>query len=113
MPNNERKLKILPKFFRRSCNHVVFPEIRLSGKWLQELGFLCGHSVTITHTQNSITITVIPQEIKEPVIKNKPNKKAAPLGTAPVINAKDNPLAPDALSQPFQTERYAETNQRA
>ncbi len=54
---NERKLKILQKYFPRRWKEVVFPEIRLSGKWLQDNGFTCGNAVTIVYKKNKIIIT--------------------------------------------------------
>lgn len=37
--------------------YVVFPEIRLCGKWLQGMGFDCGQSVMVRHEKNKIIIT--------------------------------------------------------
>ena len=67
----ERKLKIVPKYFPRAWKDAVFPEIRLAGKWLQDLGFACGNFVTITHNENSITITALPEAKAEPMIIKK------------------------------------------
>ena len=54
----KRRLKIQPKHIARSYNrYVIFPEIRLSGKWLQKIGFNYGNFVTIEHQQNKIIIT--------------------------------------------------------
>ena len=40
---NKRQLKVYQKFIPRSYHgHVVFPEIRLVGKWLDVLGFKQG-----------------------------------------------------------------------
>lgn len=80
MPNNkERKLKIVPKYFTRRWQDAVFPEIRLAGKWLQDMGFKCGNFVVITQGENSITITALPEvKEKEPqVVKNY--RKAKPI----------------------------------
>lgn len=80
MPNNkERKLKIVPKYFTRRWQDAVFPEIRLAGKWLQDMGFKCGNFVVITQGENSITITALPEvREKEPqVVKNY--RKAKPV----------------------------------
>jgi len=55
----KRRLKIQPKHIARSYNrYVVFPEIRLCGKWLKEIGFDCGQFVTVLHEKNIIIITV-------------------------------------------------------
>lgn len=54
----KRRLKIQPKHITRSYNrYVIFPEIRLCGKWLQKIGFNHGNFVTIEHHQNKIIIT--------------------------------------------------------
>ena len=55
----KRQLKIHKKYISRSYHrHAVFPEIRLCGKWLQDMGFNCGKSVTVRHEKNIIIITV-------------------------------------------------------
>lgn len=64
--NMERKIKIQPKYFPRAWKDVIFPEIRLAGKWLQDAGFSCGQFVTITQQGNSITITAVPQVQVQP-----------------------------------------------
>ncbi|PWB26249.1 SymE family type I addiction module toxin [Flavobacterium sp. HTF] len=54
----KRRLTIQPKHIARSYNrYVIFPEIRLCGKWLQNIGFDYGNFVTIEHQQNKIIIT--------------------------------------------------------
>ena len=53
-----RKLKILPKYFPRVWQEAVFPEIRLAGKWLQDMGFTCGKKVDVVYEKNKITITL-------------------------------------------------------
>jgi toxic protein SymE len=54
----QRQLKIHRKYISRSYNrYVVFPEIRLCGKWLQDIGFNQGNFVTVEHQQNKIIIT--------------------------------------------------------
>ncbi len=77
--NKERKLKIVPKYFSRRWQDAVFPEIRLAGKWLQDLGFKCGNFVVITQSENAITITALPEvKIEEPPVK-KNYRKAKPV----------------------------------
>jgi len=57
--SRERQLKIYEKFLRRGDFKVVaFPEIRLCGKWLHELGFEAGQQVTVKHVKNKLVITV-------------------------------------------------------
>lgn len=52
-----RHLKVYPKYFQRSYESVIFPEIRLCGKWVQESGFSCGQPVTVQYEPNRIIIT--------------------------------------------------------
>lgn len=57
--SEKRQLKIHRKYIARSYQrYVVFPEIRLSGKWLKELGFTHGKFVTVHHEENKIIITI-------------------------------------------------------
>ena len=54
-----RKLKVYERYVPRPYNrHVILPEIRLAGKWLQELGFGIGQPVKVWHEENRIVITV-------------------------------------------------------
>jgi len=54
----KRRLKIQPKHMARTYSrYVIFSEIRLCGKWLQDIGFNCGNFVTVEHQQNKIIIT--------------------------------------------------------
>lgn len=54
----KRRLKIQPRHIPRSYHrYIIFPEIRLCGKWLQKIGFHYGNFVTIEHQQNKIIIT--------------------------------------------------------
>jgi toxic protein SymE len=52
-----RLLKVQPKIFNRSQGHVVLPEIKLCGKWVEELGFLVNEKVQIICENGRITIT--------------------------------------------------------
>lgn len=55
----KRRLKIQPKHIARAYHrYVVFPEIRLCGKWLHDIGFAHGKFVTVQHEENKIIITV-------------------------------------------------------
>lgn len=55
----KRQLMIHRKYIRRSyMRYVVFPEIRLCGKWLHDIGFAHGKFVTVQHEENKIIITV-------------------------------------------------------
>ncbi|KQB39957.1 SymE family type I addiction module toxin [Flavobacterium aquidurense] len=71
----KRQLKIHRKSFARSTRkNVVFPEIRLCGKWLKDIGFECGGFVTIRHEKNIIIITVN-KEIETNINKTKKASK--------------------------------------
>lgn len=57
--SGQRQLKVYEKYIPRSYHgHVIFPEIRLCGKWLREMGFDCGEKVTVLHEKNKIIITL-------------------------------------------------------
>ncbi|MCP1996077.1 SymE family type I addiction module toxin [Flavobacterium sp. HSC-61S13] len=55
-----RLIKVYSKYVYRikSWPPVFFPEIRLCGKWLQELGFKPGQTIKIIHKKSKITITI-------------------------------------------------------
>ena len=55
----QRQLKVYGKYFARSYYRIIiFPEIRLCGKWLRDTGFDCGKTVTVQYEKNKIIITV-------------------------------------------------------
>lgn len=55
----ERHLKVYEKYNSRSYHrYVVFPEIRLCGKWLQDIGFEHGQTIKVKQEKNKITITI-------------------------------------------------------
>ncbi len=58
--NKERQLKVYPKYFERvnSWCPIIFPEIRLCGKWLQDIGFEHGQTIKVQQEKNKITITI-------------------------------------------------------
>lgn len=89
---NERKLKIVPKHFPRVWQDVVFPEIRLAGKWLQDLGFTCGNFVVITQSESSITITALPEVKAEPQPIKKNRRKASPIFSPEIDSVPGNQL---------------------
>lgn len=64
-PVNERQLKVYYKHFSRvnSWPPVIFPEIRLCGKWLQDIGFEHGQTINVRQERNKITITVDGDEL--------------------------------------------------
>ena len=59
LQRGKRQLKVYSKYFERAYREsVVFPEIRLSGKWLKEMGFECGQIVTVIQERNRIILSV-------------------------------------------------------
>lgn len=56
--NDQRQLKVYPKYVSRKYDNVLMPEIRLSGRWLERLGFAMGKGVIVKQERNKITITV-------------------------------------------------------
>jgi toxic protein SymE len=62
-PSGKRKLSVYTKHFRRAYkNFIIFPEIRLCGKWLRDIGFDCGQPITVRYKENKIIITVDEKE---------------------------------------------------
>ncbi len=62
---NERRLKVYYKYVSRVNSWqrlVIFPEIRLCGKWLQDIGFEHGQTINVRQERNKITITVDREE---------------------------------------------------
>ncbi|AUP77659.1 SymE family type I addiction module toxin [Flavivirga eckloniae] len=54
-----RILKIYSKFrYRRWSNNYTVPEIRLEGRWLEQLGFEKGKEVLIEQKKNKLIITM-------------------------------------------------------
>jgi len=102
MPNKERKLKIVPKHFPRVWKDAVFPEIRLAGKWLQDLGFKCGNFVVITQGESSITITVLPEVKAEPQPVKINKRKAKPAFTSELDAMPGNQLFSTLSSEEFR-----------
>ncbi len=63
-----RKLKIHTKYQTRRFGEVKIPEIRLEGKWLDELGFKQGQTVIIELADNKLTITIeVDRQIAKPI----------------------------------------------
>ncbi|MEO6301619.1 MAG: SymE family type I addiction module toxin [Bacteroidia bacterium] len=59
-PSKQKQLKISARFQGRQFNYVGVPEIRLCGKWLKQLGFNSGQSVTVTQKHGKILIVANP-----------------------------------------------------
>lgn len=53
-----RKLKIHSKFRKRRWDNISVPEIRLEGKWLEEVGFKQGQYVNIQVAKNKLIIRI-------------------------------------------------------
>jgi toxic protein SymE len=76
--SGEKQLKICSKYYpRENFRAVFFPEIRLAGKWLQDLGFECGEEVTVKYSQHKLEITLVPPVVIEmvPVRKKRVSRK--------------------------------------
>lgn len=56
--NRIRKLKIHRKFRARAWDYTTVPEIRLEGRWLENLGFEQGRHVQIRQKRNKLIITL-------------------------------------------------------
>lgn len=52
-----KKLKIYRKFRARRWDNTTVPEIRLEGKWLDQLGFKEGEEVTVKLYRKKLVIT--------------------------------------------------------
>ncbi|MCE7996341.1 MAG: type I toxin-antitoxin system SymE family toxin [Roseivirga sp.] len=53
-----RTLKIYTKHRPRRWDYTTVPEIRLEGRWLEELGFKEGDKVQIKQQHNKLIITL-------------------------------------------------------
>ncbi len=58
-PNTKRQIKVYQKHLTRPlCCALILPEIRLTGKWLQKLGFHCGQLIMVEQKRQRIVITL-------------------------------------------------------
>ncbi|WAC11509.1 SymE family type I addiction module toxin [Dyadobacter pollutisoli] len=76
--SGEKQLKICSKYYQReNFRAVFFPEIRLAGKWLQDLGFECGEEVMVKFSEKKLEITLVPPVVIEmvPVRKRRGSRK--------------------------------------
>lgn len=112
MSNKQRTLKVLPKYFPRRWKEVVFPEIRLAGKWLQDLGFKCGSFVVITQSENSITITTMSELKATPHPPKKNAHKAKPIFSSEIDNAPGDQLLSLLSYEEYSVYRRKEKEQR-
>lgn len=60
--SKSRKLKIHTKYQARAYRGITIPEIRLEGKWLDELGFKQGQIINIEQEKNKLIITIDKEE---------------------------------------------------
>ena len=51
-----RKVKLQPKYRQLSYSTKVVPELKISGTWLEELGFKAGQVVSITANDRELII---------------------------------------------------------
>lgn len=60
MKKQERKLRVGYKFQNRAFQQMVMiPEIKLTGKWLKESGFVEGQDVKVVVQDKKLIITAI------------------------------------------------------
>jgi toxic protein SymE len=52
-----RKIKVYRKFQKRANKFIEVPEIRLTGKWLNQNGFITGKFVKVTISKNRIVLS--------------------------------------------------------
>ena len=57
MPNQKHKqIKLQPKHRALSYGQKIVPELKISGVWLEQLGFKAGESVSITTREELLII---------------------------------------------------------
>lgn len=54
-----RSLKIQPQIRQNRLSQKTIPEIKLSGKWLSDLGFTPAHYVTVTAEEKMLIIRLV------------------------------------------------------
>jgi hypothetical protein len=54
-----RSLKIQPQIRQNRLSQKTVPEIKLSGKWLNDLGFTPAHYVTVTAEEKMLIIRLV------------------------------------------------------
>ena len=65
----------------RANNRV--PYVRLSGHWLEQLGFTCGAQLLIASEQGKLVLTIAPPEPVQEPIRLAPHRRAASGRRAP------------------------------
>jgi hypothetical protein len=59
---NNRKLRIYSKFRGFEKSKIIVPEIKLSGRWLESLGFNVGDQIQICCHKNRLFITLLSEK---------------------------------------------------
>lgn len=54
-----RSLKIQPQIRQNRLSQKTIPEIKLSGQWLNDLGFTPAHYVTVTAEEKMLIIRLV------------------------------------------------------
>ncbi|MFD2566885.1 SymE family type I addiction module toxin [Pseudotenacibaculum haliotis] len=54
-----KKIKIQPKQRKRTYDEIWVPEIRLEGKWLENLGFTIGNEIHIQQQKGKLILTIL------------------------------------------------------
>jgi len=58
-----KQVKLQPKYRSLAYGQKTVPELKLSGVWLEEIGFKAGEKVNIAIQENQLIITTINSEI--------------------------------------------------
>lgn len=58
--STQRKLKVYGRTVGRGNRLKQIPEIRLMGRWLNQMGYVPGQTVSVNQQGQTLTITVVP-----------------------------------------------------
>lgn len=64
---NPKQIKLQSRYRTMSCGQKVIPELKISGAWLDELGFKAGDHVAITTREKLLIIEPVVVEEGEEV----------------------------------------------
>ena len=53
---NHKQVKLQPKYRSLSYGHKIVPELKISGVWLEQLGFKAGDTVRIIMQEHQLII---------------------------------------------------------
>lgn len=59
-----RKLKVYRKFRNRTWDITSVPEIRLAGRWLEQLGFTEGNDIQVEIKKGKLVVSLLKEEEK-------------------------------------------------